>query len=356
MLRLILVLLLNFAISPTLGVTTRSPTLICDQWCSSKFPASAARRACIRDAKNWKGVCYTCGPKAGTTTKTLCGNSCVDLKKDRNNCGACRNVCSGGMICSAGTCVCPAGMTSCNGVCKNLSKDKNNCGYCDVGCYGEALCTGGYCACPGGKTLCGEKCLDTMANDPNNCGCVKVVLALGVNVSVPLAAVSARTNASTLTPTTNTAGDTGTHVLSAPLAFQANALVLLANPFARAFGAPPWRTTTLLVGNAVTCVWVELFALDAAASVSTTESSAMAGVPLLIMTERTAETVASSARIMAGAAEASANVALAKQYAANRVEALTMMTTTVEPVVEYAQMTDDALRAFVTAMYVPKVG
>ncbi|RSM12619.1 hypothetical protein CEP52_002307 [Fusarium oligoseptatum] len=146
------------------------------------------------------------------------------------------------------------------------------------------------------------------------------------------------------------------NVRTAPLALEALASALLARPFAVSFSAWICRIATWIAGDAAICVRVEPLALEVAASVLTTESSAMATVSMLIATRPIAEPVETSAQIMAGAAEVSANVAPAKQYAANRVEALTMMTTTAEPVVEYAQMTDDALRAFVTAMYVPKVG
>ncbi|KAI8654243.1 hypothetical protein NCS56_01381000 [Fusarium sp. Ph1] len=215
MLRLVLDLLFSFAIGPTLGAT-RTPNWICDRWCSSNFPVSSARSACIRDAKAGKGVCFNCGPKASTRGKTLCGNSCVDTKKDKNNCGACRNVyqscdqgscicsagltlcgdacknlltdkkncgscgniCLGGTICSAGNCVCPAGMFPCNGVCKNLSKDKNNCGTCGSACQGDSVCLGGSCGCPSGKTWCNDGYFN-LNTDSSSCGVCKLQCGMG---------------------------------------------------------------------------------------------------------------------------------------------------------------------------------
>ncbi|RSM15090.1 hypothetical protein CDV31_005171 [Fusarium ambrosium] len=398
MLRLILVLLFSFAIGPALGVTTRSPTLICDQWCSSKFPASAARRACIRDAKNWKGVCYTCGPKAGTTTKTLCGNSCVDLKKDRNNCGACRNVCkkyqscdqgscvclagltlcgdscrnlltdknncgscgnkcSGGMICSAGTCVCPAGMTSCSGVCKNLSKDKKNCGYCDLACYGEAVCSGGSCGCRGGKTLCSGRCLDLSA-DPNNCGYCNHQCEGGSCVKGACLKLWAMLQKRPiLFPSGNTVTFSNSCVLQCPYgatcvggACQCPAGQAICGFFfcmdLQNSNLDCGRCGNMCTGG-TTCV---------GGSCQCPDNRKLCDGYCVYADRDPTNCGTCGNKITAGAAEASANVALVKQYAANLVEALTMMTTTAEPVVEYAQMTDDALRAFVTAMYVPKVG
>lgn len=111
MLRLVQVLLFGFALGKSfygahlavtdwtgITVASKAADVTCDQWCSSNFPASAARRACIKNAKAAKGLCFTCGPKASSTLgKTLCGTACVDTKKDKNNCGACRKVVSGSL-------------------------------------------------------------------------------------------------------------------------------------------------------------------------------------------------------------------------------------------------------------------
>ncbi|RSL41283.1 hypothetical protein CEP54_015867 [Fusarium duplospermum] len=85
-------------------------------------------------------------------------------------------------------------------------------------------------------------------------------------------------------------------------------------------------------------VWVEPLALQAAASVLTTESSAMATVSMLIMTGPIADPVATSAQIMAGAVEVFANAAATRLYAAACVNALTSTRTTVGPVAEHAQL------------------
>lgn len=45
-----------------------------------------------------------------------CGNGCVNVTQDRNNCGWCGNVCRIGENCSNGRC-CPKGTISCNGRC-----------------------------------------------------------------------------------------------------------------------------------------------------------------------------------------------------------------------------------------------
>jgi hypothetical protein len=58
-------------------------------------------------------------------------NGCeVNKLSDNNNCGACGHVCTGGMVCSSGSCVCPTGYTNCGGNCVDTTSDENNCGGC----------------------------------------------------------------------------------------------------------------------------------------------------------------------------------------------------------------------------------
>jgi hypothetical protein len=46
-----------------------------------------------------------------------CVGFCQNSQIDTSNCGTCGNVCTGGKICSVGTCKCPAGQTDCGGAC-----------------------------------------------------------------------------------------------------------------------------------------------------------------------------------------------------------------------------------------------
>src|SRR5262245_27621520 len=49
-----------------------------------------------------------CGGVANSNCGTglsLCDGVCTDRTVDNNNCGACRNVCSAGRVCSGGQCV-----------------------------------------------------------------------------------------------------------------------------------------------------------------------------------------------------------------------------------------------------------
>jgi hypothetical protein len=90
-----------------------------------------------------------------------CTGSCVDLKSDKQNCGACGATCSWGAnatlypLCEYGSCVfrCIEGFADCNGSAEdycevNTDTDPNNCGACGHACdvvAGQA-CVHGRCA------------------------------------------------------------------------------------------------------------------------------------------------------------------------------------------------------------------
>jgi hypothetical protein len=74
-----------------------------------------------------------------------CGNVCVDLQDDKNNCGFCAQICAGNLVCTNGACACPSGDVDCNGVCANLLTDNANCGGCGNGCAAGQTCQGGTC-------------------------------------------------------------------------------------------------------------------------------------------------------------------------------------------------------------------
>jgi hypothetical protein len=122
---------------------------------------------------------------ACTAGLTRCGDTCVDLTTDLNNCGACGSVCESGLVpveCRGGVCEranCPEGITYCGAVdgCHDLASDAAHCGACGAPCAAGESCVSGDCqatqpqtgTCDQGLTDCGGTCVNT-ATDPANCG------------------------------------------------------------------------------------------------------------------------------------------------------------------------------------------
>jgi hypothetical protein len=127
---------------------------------------------CDECSHNCMGTCHnTCYP--GTypgsccdSTETCCSGKCVNTKSDPANCGACGNVCSGGMTCINGVCRCPPGKTLCGNDCVDLSSDRHHCGACGTTCPTDQMCCSGTCGgalcgdgcCPKGQSCCGGGC------------------------------------------------------------------------------------------------------------------------------------------------------------------------------------------------------
>jgi hypothetical protein len=99
-----------------------------------------------------------------------CGDECVDLQSNRDNCGECGNVCPEGQACSGGLCCNPdctpdnpsypncgtvcgdpcltfwTGLTWCDPSCVDLSSDPFNCGACGNVCPNNFFyCSSGAC-------------------------------------------------------------------------------------------------------------------------------------------------------------------------------------------------------------------
>lgn len=129
------------------------------------------------------------GAACGSVEQTLpcatgsarCGDSCAVIDRDPNNCGACGNHCSAGLLCDNGACSarCGSGATDCSGRCLDLRADPKNCGACGKSCGQGDVCNDGQCLanCPVGLTTCksaadggGDNYCANVGSDNANCG------------------------------------------------------------------------------------------------------------------------------------------------------------------------------------------
>lgn len=97
------------------------------------------------------------GDAGGCNDASRCGERCVDLSTDPQNCGACRNICPTGRahtrpVCFAAACTtsCEEGWRNCdrndaNGCEVNSLSDPQNCGTCGTACPLGETCMAGIC-------------------------------------------------------------------------------------------------------------------------------------------------------------------------------------------------------------------
>ena len=115
-----------------------------------------------------------------------CNDGCVDLLKDKNNCGQCGKKCNDDEVCQDGICQCPAGLTHCNNspICISAKNEKDFCGargecnnndpnsnnYKGEKCSYNFICNDdGHCVCPSPLVLCNGDCIDPNV-DSTYCG------------------------------------------------------------------------------------------------------------------------------------------------------------------------------------------
>ncbi len=119
----------------------------------------------------------------------LCSNGCETDLTLPTSCGACGVVCDPGQTCLLNAasglmeCVCPHGLTRCGNACVDLRTDRDNCGGCSIRCgFGAfdsnvtSACSYGACtfACKQGWGDCNgdlsDACEVNLNSDPRNCG------------------------------------------------------------------------------------------------------------------------------------------------------------------------------------------
>ena len=115
------------------------------------------------------GMCL-CGDNPGCESdENCCGDDCLDLSDDEDNCGQCGNECGEDSTCTSGKCTCAtAAETACADGCFDLDEDEDNCGKCGNECADGATCNDGECDCPSNQIACDGECVSSTSN--TNCG------------------------------------------------------------------------------------------------------------------------------------------------------------------------------------------
>ncbi len=168
------------------GTCSNESELVCNHQCvnlqtHAEFCGSCDT-ACLDNARCVDGNCVE---NCDIETDAICKHVCINIKNDRANCGGCDIVCTEKEICQDGVCSCPEDKPNCNDpdlvcenanempcgdVCVDLKNDKDNCGACGQSCGENGICQKGKCIDCTGKTPCEDGiCYDTQ-NDPQNCG------------------------------------------------------------------------------------------------------------------------------------------------------------------------------------------
>lgn len=137
---------------------------------------------CLQNDKNNCGACGNVCDGADTfclggQCQNVCGGLvcngvCIDPQIDNGNCGECGKVCGAQEKCVAGSCVSTCDGTVCGADCVNdFTSNHDHCGACDHACGADQVCSNGSCACSeAGATICGDVCISDFSSNHDNCG------------------------------------------------------------------------------------------------------------------------------------------------------------------------------------------
>lgn len=124
-------------IDDTIISDTDDHIMLSDLGETSTFSSSLLRSRRFRGQKRLPAS-YTCNkfPRVcrlkGSAGPDCCKKKCVNVKKDRLNCGMCGHKCKYNEMC-------------CNGKCVNASFDRKHCGGCQNKCNKGDVCVFGMC-------------------------------------------------------------------------------------------------------------------------------------------------------------------------------------------------------------------
>lgn len=96
----------------------------------SRFLAEKTRVSALMRCNKYPNICRVKGSPGGPD---CCKKRCVDVAKDRLNCGKCGHKCKYSEIC-------------CKGKCLNPLTDKKHCGGCNNKCKKGSRCVYGMCS------------------------------------------------------------------------------------------------------------------------------------------------------------------------------------------------------------------
>ena len=152
-----------------------------DQGCETNFTTASNCGSCGTVCPNADPVCspadggYACSTGCAASTPSLCGQTCVDLTSDPNNCSGCGKACTTNVAhaqpaCATSNCTfaCNNGYSPCGGACVDLTNDDMNCGACGTICTGVKHCVANVCQCPAGNHDCGGTCVSNSSTQ--SCG------------------------------------------------------------------------------------------------------------------------------------------------------------------------------------------
>ena len=134
-------------------------------------PTCASEKDCQQGQICENSSCSFCSvsrPKA-------CGNTCVDLQRDDQNCGDCGRSCPKGRHCQNGLCSCDPALVLCGEQCIDIAYNPDYCGDCNTKCKASESCIRGRCTaltCEQSKpplTTCARDCVD-LKRDTRHCG------------------------------------------------------------------------------------------------------------------------------------------------------------------------------------------
>ena len=156
------------------------------------------KKKCDRDEKDCgkkcvnlqrdKANCGSCGNACGESGDIeCCQGACTNLGSDRFNCGDCGNACNQDEDCIQRSCQprCVEPEIRCFLSCVNVQTDIDNCGSCGNRCQPNEICSNGKCLCQGPKcngTRCcpyedgvccpnGKCCAAGLVCDPDGVSC-----------------------------------------------------------------------------------------------------------------------------------------------------------------------------------------